>query len=249
VGGCPNCLSRREGESALAQQYWRRAYAVDYWKIIASTFRSAQRRMKTIYFIAGLTMLSACHTTRNDVAQSGPPDDIAEARRNVTGSLKAVQSTLEVLDDLSKVSGAWPAEPVNQFTVSLARLKADSFKLREHARAMHSRGDAYFDEWQLHLSQSREPEVHQLASERQQALQDSFGIIQQASQRAGEAFKPFLSDLHALRRAFESEATSNASDSTKELIRKAKNEGLRVRLELAAIRRELDRATSNLTRA
>jgi hypothetical protein len=200
-------------------------------------------------FIGALMMFSGCRTAQNDVAQqTGPPDDIAEARRYVGDSLTAVQSTLDVLDDLSRVGGPWPPDLVNQFTISLARLEADSFKLREHARAMHSRGDAYFDEWQLHLSQTREPEVHQLASERHQALQESFGIIQQTSQRASEAFKPFLSDLHAIRRALENEATSNASDSTKELIRESGNEGQQVRSELEAIRRELDTAASNLTR-
>src|SRR5690242_2705639 len=113
--------------------------------------------MKIIYFITALMMLSACRTAHNDVVQQNtPPDDIAEARRNVANSLKSVQSTLDVLDDLGKVRGTWPKEPVNQFTIRLARLEGDSFKLREHARAMHSRGDAYFAQWQLHLSQSRE---------------------------------------------------------------------------------------------
>jgi hypothetical protein len=79
-------------------------------------------------------------------------------------------------------------------------------------------------------------------------LRENFGVIQQASQRASVAFKPFLSDLHALRRALENEATSNASDSTKELIRNAKNEGQQVRLELQTIRRGLDTAGSNLAR-
>jgi hypothetical protein len=181
--------------------------------------------------------------------QTRPPDDIAQARRNVAASMTAVQSTLDVLDDLSKVGGPCPPDLVNQFTISLARLEADSFKLRGHARAMHSRGDAYFDEWQLHLSQSSEPEVRRQAGEQHQALQESFGMVQQASQRASTAFKPFLSDLHALRRAFESEATSNASNSTKELIRKARDEGQQVRSELDTIRRGLDTAGSNLARA
>jgi hypothetical protein len=205
--------------------------------------------MKTFCFMGALIMLSACRTERNDVVrQTGPPDDIAEARRYVADSLTAVQSTLDVLDDLGNVGGPWPPDLVNQYTISLTRLETDSFKLREHTRAMHSRGDAYFDEWQLHLSQSHEPEVQQQASERHQALQGSFGIIQQASQRASETFKPFLSDLHALRRALENEPTSTASDSTKELIRKAESEGQRVRTELEAIRRELATAASNLTR-
>jgi len=88
-----------------------------------------------------------------------------------------------------------------------------------------------------------------MASERHHALQDSFGVIQQASQRASEAFKPFLSDLHAVRRGLENEATSNASDSTKELLRKTRNEGQQVRLELETIRRGLDTAASSLARA
>lgn len=206
--------------------------------------------MKTFCFITALMMLSACRTGRNDVAQqTRPPDDIAEARRNVANSLTAVQSTLDVLDDLSKVGGPWPPDLVNRFTISLARLEADSFKLRGHARAMQSRGGAYFDEWQSHLAQSRQPEVRKQAGEHQEALRENFGVIQQASQRASVAFKPFLSDLHAVRRALESEATSNASDATKELIRKAGNEGEQVRLELETIRRGLDTAGSNLARA
>jgi hypothetical protein len=216
-----------------------------HWNVITRNFRPGHRSMKT-FFIAAL-MLSACHTARNDVVQQrGPPDDIAEARRNVANTLAAVRSTLTVLNDLSKVVGTWPPELLNQFTNSLARLEKDSFKLREHARAMHSRGNAYFDEWQLHLSQSREPEVRKQAGEHHEALQESFGTIQQASQRASDAFKPFLSDLHALRRALENEGTSTAGDSAKELIQRTKKEGEQVRLELEAIRRELDAAASNL---
>jgi len=221
-----------------------------HWNVIARNFQPAHGSLKTFCFIAALMTLCACRTGRNDVAQpTRPPDDIAEARRNVADSLTAVQSTLDVLDDLSKVGGPWPPHLVNQFTISLARLEVDSFKLRVHARAMQSRGDAYFDEWQSHLAQSREPAVRKQAGERHDALRENFGVIQQASQRASVAFKPFLSDLHAVRRALESEATSNASNATEELIRKAGNEGHKVRLELETIRRGLDTAGSNLARA
>jgi len=91
-------------------------------------------------FIGALMMFSGCRTARNDMAQeTRSPDDIAEARRYVAESLTAVQSSLDVLDDLSNVGGPWPPDLVNQFTISLAHLEADSFKLREHARAMHQR--------------------------------------------------------------------------------------------------------------
>jgi hypothetical protein len=197
--------------------------------------------------LLALIIFPACHTARNDVLQpTGPPDDIVEARRNVTASLNAVQAMLDVLDHLSIVSGPWPPDLVSQFTIRLPRLEADSFKLRAHARAMHSRGDAYFSEWQLHLEQSRDPEVRSQAGEHHQALQDSFGTIQKAAERGGEAFKSFLDDLHTLRRALESEASVSASDSTKALAQKAKEEGLNVRSELETIRRELDKVASQL---
>jgi len=199
--------------------------------------------------LLALIIFPACHTTRNDVPQpTGPPDDIVEARRNVTASLNAVQSMLDVLGHLSIVTGPWPPDLVSQFTIGLPRLEADSFKLRAHARAMHSRGDAYFSEWQLHLEQSRDPEVRSQAGEHHQALQDSFGTIRQAAERGSDAFKSFLADLHTLRRALESETSGNASDSTKALARKASGEGLNVRSELETIRRELDKAASQLKR-
>jgi hypothetical protein len=208
------------------------------------------RGLQAVWFLTAVMLLPSCGTTRQDVAQEYvPPDDIAEARRNVTISLNAVQSTLERLDVLSKVSGPWPARDVGRFMTDVERLQQDSFKLREHARAMHLRGDAYFEQWQLHLSQSQSPDVRKLAGEHHQALHRDFGEIQRGSQWANESFKRFISELHAVRRALESESSGNASDSTKELIRKARDEGEQVRLELEAIRRTLDAAASELARA
>jgi hypothetical protein len=206
------------------------------------------RRLPAVWFLIGVMLLPSCRTSRDEATQEYvPPNDIAEARRNVTASLNAVQSTLETLEVLSKVSGPWPAHDVGRFMTDVERLQQDSFKIREHARAMHSRGDAYFEQWQLHLSQSQSSNVRKLAGEHHQALHRDFGEIQQASQRANEAFKPFISELHALRRVLESESSGSAS--TKGLIRKARDEGEQVRLELEAIRRTLDAAASELARA
>jgi hypothetical protein len=208
------------------------------------------RRLPAVWFLIAVMLLPSCRTSRHDVAQEyAPPDDIAEARRNVTASLNAVQSTLGTLDVLSKVSGPWPQTVVGRFMKDVERLQQDSFKLREHARAMHSRGDAYFEQWQLHLSQSQSPNVRKLAGEHHKALHRDFAEIQQASQRVNEAFTPFISELHALRRALENESAGNASDSTKELTRKAREEGHHVQLELDAIRQKLDAAASELARA
>jgi hypothetical protein len=155
---------------------------------------------------------------------------------------------LDVLDHISIVTGPWPPDLVSQFTIGLPRLEADSFKLRAHTRAMHSRGDAYFREWQLHLEQSRDPEVRNQAGEHHQALQESFGTIRQAAERGSDAFKSFLGDLHTLQRALENETSDSASDSTKAIARKAKEEGLNVRSELETIRQELDKAALQLKR-
>jgi len=198
-------------------------------------------------FLAVLLMFAAGCATRHPATQPASDDDIAEARQNVTDSLSAVQSMLHALDLLSQLNGLCPPEMLTQFATNVHRLQADSFKLRSHAQAMHSRGNAYFDEWQSHLASADDVEVRKSAGEGRQSLQQSFDSIQQASQQTSEAFKPFISEVRTLRRALESEPSPNANDSTKELIRKAKDDGQKLRQDLEITRRKLETVTANLT--
>jgi len=174
-------------------------------------------------------------------------NDPAETRMSVADALNAVQSALHTLEGLSELKGPCPPELLTQFSADIKRLQVDSFKLRSHVRAMQSRGDAYFEEWQEHLSGANDPEVRRLAEERGQSLQRSFVRIQHASQRARKSLDAFLSDIRTLRRALEKAPATNISGSTKELIRKARDDSQQARHDLEGMARELDTVTSTLT--
>ena len=204
-------------------------------------------RSISIWLFAVLMIFPACHTARNAATQQpAPPDDIAETRQNLTDSLNAIQSMLNALNDLNKVSGARPGEISNRFMTNVYRLQADSFKVRAHARAMKSRGDAYFEQWQVHLAQANNPEIRKLAGQQCRTLQNSFDRIQQTSEQMREAFRLLISDVHALRRTLENESSATAGESTKELVQKAWEDAQKVRQYLATIGRELDTVASKL---
>jgi hypothetical protein len=204
-------------------------------------------RSISIWLLAVLIIFPACHTARNVATQQpAPPGDIAEARRNVADSLNAIQSMLNALNALNKVSGAWPSENSNRFMTNVYRLQADSFKVRAHARAMKSRGDAYFEQWQVHLEQARDWDARKFATEERQTLQQSFDRIQQTTERMREAFEPLMLHVHALRRALENESRTNASKSTKDLVQKAREDAQKVWQYLATTGRELDTVASKL---
>jgi hypothetical protein len=209
-----------------------------------------RHRPLTLSFLAVLIVLVAgCATRRADTHPPATNDDIADARLIVSDSLNAVQSMCHALEALGNVSGPCPPEVFVQLTTNTHRLHVDSIKFRAHAQAMRSLGDAYFEEWQLHLAGAKDPEVRKLANDRREILLQSFDKIQRGSQQTREDFKPFFLDVRTLRRVLEREPSANVTDSTKELIRKAKDDGQKVLQDLGGIRRELDSVSVNLTPA
>ena len=215
------------------------------------TFRGsgAKDKLRQREFASTLVALLIAGCAAQSTAGRQPADinDPAETRMIVADPLKAVQSTLHTLEALSELKGPCPPELLTQFSADIKRLQVNSFRLRSHVRAMQSRGDAYFEEWQEHLSGANDPDMRRLAEERGQSLQRSFVRIQHASQQARKSLDAFLSDLRTLRRALEKDPAGNISGSTKELIRKARDDGQQARQDLGGMARELDTVTSTLT--
>jgi hypothetical protein len=118
--------------------------------------------------------------------------------------------------------------------------------LRARVRAMQLRGDVYFQQWQERFAGAPDPAVRHSANEHRQNLEQSFGTIRDRSKENRETFERFMSDIQTLRRALESNPSSNVTNFTKELIQ-AKNDGQKVRQNLTRIREEWDAVTSDLT--
>ncbi len=210
---------------------------------------SLRRHAITNPFIASLMLLLAACATRNSSTEgSNPGAELVAVRRNVTDALNAAQSMLDALGALNDESGHYTPELLTRFATNVNRLQIDSFSLRAHSRAMRSRGDAYFQQWQEHFANAYDPQVWQFAGEHRQTLQHSLDTIQGASEQTREALQLFISDVQRLERALEKKSSGNTTNFTKEFI-KARDDGQKVRQNLVAVRHELDAMISNLTPA
>src|SRR5262249_43588156 len=121
-----------------------------------------------------------------------------------------------------------------------------SLKLRERAQAMRTRGPAYFEEWQQHLAQIKDPEARDRAERLRSQLKQNFERIREIAQPTREAFRPFVVDIRKLQDALENNPASVQEESTKELIRGALENGRKVEQGVAAILHELDAVEGSL---
>jgi len=199
-------------------------------------------------FLAILIVIASSCATSNTA--SGPAvtnDDISDLRLIASDSLNAVNSVLDTLQVLRDMNGPCPPAVLARFTTNVHRLQVDSFKFRAHAQAMRSLGNSYFDEWQTHLGEARDPEIRKSATKHSQLLQQSFAKIAEASEQTCERFKSLISNAQILRRALESDLRTNTDNSTIELIQKIEENGHELQQDLKTIRKELELSSTYLT--
>jgi hypothetical protein len=208
--------------------------------MLATSFSSCFIRVTLL-----LTALSGCSTQK--AASSPPVNDIAELRLSVANARKALEPTLHTLDLLGNFNGPCPPQVLVQFSADIQRLEVDSLNFRAHAQAMQTIGEPYFEEWEGHLATANDPEVRQFATERHALLEDRFTTIREATQRTGAQQRSFISNIRILRSALEKESATNLSASTKDLIRKTREDGRQLHQQFEGLERELDLVIENLT--
>jgi hypothetical protein len=191
-------------------------------------------------FVAGaLVILAGCATKPDNPNAPLPREDLAEYRRVTVTALRVVKTALQSLDR-TVARTPCPPRDFKAFTREVQRLEVDSFEIRARAQAIRTRGSAYFEQWQEHLANLKDPAARQLAEQRRDRLQERFARIRLITQESREAFQPFMAGLRRLRNGLENNPAIAGTDSMKELIRTTRDNGQKVEAGLTAILGELD---------
>jgi hypothetical protein len=192
-----------------------------------------------VLFAAALAVIAGCSSKPAHSTSPAPRQDVSEYRQVATDARHAVQATLV---SLNRTASQAPCPPrvIRAFSNDVQRLEVDSFRLRARARAIRARGQAYFDQWQEHLSGVQDPAARQLAEQRRDRLQEQFARIRAATQQAHAAFQPFLAGLHRLRNGLENDPAIASTAPMKEVIRTTREEGEKVQASLDDILVDLD---------
>jgi hypothetical protein len=201
-----------------------------------------------ILAVAAMAM-AGCATHDSSPPSPKPGEGVAQYRQLVQESLKAITTMVASLDRVGAQTNRCSARLVKAFSEEVQQLQAESIKVRSRSQAIQARGEAYFQDWEKNLASVKDPKRRELAERHHPELQQCFARIKLGSQKAGEAFRPFLAGLRRLQNALESDAGSIGMDSTRELIRATGEHGAQVEQALATIRKELEAMTAMLTPA
>jgi hypothetical protein len=86
-----------------------------------------------------------------------------------------------------------------RFDRAFSRLEVTSVKARARAEAIIARGQAYFDEWKVHLAGVTNPSDAEAETERYFRLFERFDHVRQKSSDVRDAFRPFMASLRDFR--------------------------------------------------
>lgn len=190
--------------------------------------------------LAGALALAGCASNEGSPSTAKPGQGITEYRQITSEAGAAIRSALKNLEKVQAQSNTCPTHVLAAFSAEVNRLQIESVQVRARAQVILDRGDAYFDQWHANMAQVKDLRLRTLAEERRPQLQESFRRIKSLSLESREAFKPFLLDLMEIRNALEKDPSSFGVDSTRELARKARQNGTQVEKCLAGVTRELD---------
>jgi hypothetical protein len=188
-----------------------------------------------------------CVSNAPGPANLPPGSDIAEYRKAVADTQKALGQALNSLAAVSSQSNQCSPKMVASFSEEFERLEEESMALRERFQAMKVRGDAYFESWHDQIAEGQEPQMRAFIENQRPALQEHFQKIKASSQEAREAFGPFLSGFRKLRNSLEKDPASLGTQTMQETLASTRAYGEHVDRCLADIGRELDSMTLLLT--
>ncbi len=165
--------------------------------------------------------------------------NIDEYRELTKEGHAGVQAAVRSLDEIATHPSNASSKRLANYERDVQSLQVKSIRLRERARAIEARGDAYFASWSETLANLENRHVREAASRSRPELEASFARLKAASQRAGAAFRPFFASLKKLRVELEIKPGGLDSVEDRELIREASENGREVLQQLQTIDAEL----------
>jgi len=194
-------------------------------------------------------LLAGCGTTAGCQHAERIGAGIAEYRDEVVNVKKAVDETLESMDQIEITADTDPRKAFERFSDKLAALEAAAARAEKRSQDMMAQGEAYFAQWEQQLAQLRNPQIKQLAEERKTKLWESFNSIKKVQEPLKAQFDPWLSDVKDLQKYLSNDLTIAGVDAAKSQFVKTKSDGLEVEKSMDALVAELNTIAAALTPA
>jgi hypothetical protein len=147
-------------------------------------------------------LVSTTHADQQQLASS-----VKEARAEATRTSQQLKATLDALNALTKQTKGDLRPAYNAFTAEIPKTESAAGWTRTRVRWMAGDGRQYFTTWQATIDGIANESLRQKAQKRLNAVQVDYNKVEVALQKAGDKFKPFLSDLSDIQKTLATDIT------------------------------------------
>jgi hypothetical protein len=191
-------------------------------------------------------LLTGCGTTAGYKRADKTGAGIAEYRDEVINVKRAVDSTLQSMDQVEAAANTDPRKAFEQFSENVAVLDSAAAKAEKRGQDMTAKGQAYFAQWEEQIAQLHNPEIKQLAQDRKARLLEAFNRVKKAAEPLKAQFNPWLSDVKDLQKYLSNDLTVGGVEAAKTQFAKTKADGLEVGKSMDALVAELNSLAATL---
>lgn len=208
-------------------------------------------RMLIFVAIAGTAagLLGGCASSAGYKQADRTGAGIADYRNEVVTVKKAVDQTLQSMDQIQVTANTDPRPAYQKFCKDLAELESQAARAEQRGQEMRARGDAYFANWEQQLDEVKNPDIRELARQRRAKLWDAFNKIKAVAEPLKAQFDPWLSDVQDLQTYLGNDLTIEGVDAAKSQIAKSRTDGMQVEKSMDALVAELDSIAAAVTPA
>jgi predicted nucleic acid-binding Zn-ribbon protein len=176
-------------------------------------------------------------------------EGIATFREEVVNGQKAIDATMAALSEVAASANTDPRKPYENYCKQVSNLESTAARIRKRAEDMRAKGKAYFDQWKEQLATVKNPEIQQLAKEREAKLSETFDNIKNVTEPLKAQFDPWMSDLKDLQTYLANDLTISGIDAAKNLFAKTQKEGMEVQSSMGKLITELNTLAATITAA
>jgi hypothetical protein len=157
-----------------------------------------------------------------------------------------LNATVESLVDLVNSPQADVRPQYKKYLDNLGKLEAQIKKGREERAAMRTQAEAYFAKWENDIQTIQNEEIKKAAQSRRDTMKASFQKINDEFSKAKPVFDSFMRDLKEIQKALDFDLTPGGITAIKPVVGKAQEEEATVKTNIATIRAELGRVSSEM---
>lgn len=205
-------------------------------------------KLTLLTVVASVALLSGCATSGYKNADK-TGEGIAEFREEVVNVKKAVDGAMSNLSQTAADAATDPRKAFEKFSKSVDQVDNARVKAGKRAAEMKAAGASYFKQWEKQLANIENPEIRQIAAEREAKLNEQFGKVAPLLEQAKADFDPFLSDLKDLRTYLSNDLTVTGLDAAKGIVKKTRETGTKLQGSIDDLITEMNSIAATLTPA